>query len=110
MTLTTLFLDFFYVNNQFGYLNENSKRKLFKKRLLIFLIFIILLILTVIVIVVLALIPVYLSGNKSKDTGTNKGIATQLEFVVARIVRITNKRAIINDSTCGIDTTVINKN
>ncbi len=106
----SLFWDFFYKDNQYGYHKEDSKRGLTKKRLLIFLIFLILLILTVIVIVVLALIPVYLSGNKSKDTGTNKGIATQLEFVVARIVRITNKRAIINDSTCGIDTTVINKN
>ncbi len=109
MTQTTLFLDFFYVNNQFGYLNENSKRKLFKKRLLIFLIFIILLILTVIVIVVLALIPVYFSNDESKSA--SKSSITKLEFVVAKISQTvkTNKRTIINDSTCGIDTTVIIK-
>lgn len=100
----TLFSDFFYHDNQFGYHNEDSKRRLTKKRLLIFLIFLILLILTVIVIVVLILIPVYLRNNNKQTK------SAEIEFILARIGPITTKRTFNNNSLCSIDTTVINKN
>jgi len=103
-------MDFFYYDNQFGYNNEASKRRLNKKCLLIFLIFLILLILTVIVIVVLALIPVYLSGNKSKDTGTTTATTTATTATpdTAFLVKLVTGSIIIPGGRL-IDTSTIEK-
>ncbi len=72
--------EYFYNDVQFGFLKENSKRRLSMKKLFIFLT---LLIITIIVIVVIALIPVYLNNNKQSTSGS---IATAQKTLVSLVI------------------------